>query len=389
MSRFSLSSLYVDLAKEDKLSLFVLFVSIAINSINPWIPVLGILFVTFIYCRNVEVNGMFVYLLLTWLFYDYLGLMNGNTSLQMSIYLAVPSLLFFNFGCQWVNRNPSITSIYLAMASIIVALALPHILVTIYDITQVGLVNAERTLSIFDEDNQRSITQRTIEISMCIGSIGLFFQRKDGTEEMQKISRILFFISVLALLCSLHYVSRTGVAIMLASITIGLVFKWGVSVKTLIFALLAVFCYSWLQGTELFDVYMARENDYSNISNAGQRLPRWEWALQTTFENPFGNSHFMSAEHPYAHNFWLDIGKNCGVIPFFMMCFFSLFHLLQVWKIFRMRYVVLAFMFVLWTMTCYMSLFTEPIHEGVTLFMFVYFFFCGMCYKMTRCELSI
>ena len=389
MSRLSLSFLYSDLALKDRLNLLVLFVLIAINSLNPWIPVLGILFVTFRYCQNVEFNGMFVILLLTWLIYDFLGIMNGNTSIQMSIYLTVPSLLFFNLGCQWVKHNPSITSIYLAMATIIVALAIPHIIVTIYDIMQVGLVNAERTLSIFDEGNQRSITQRTIEISMCIGSIGLFFQRKNGTEVMKCVSIILFIISILALLCSLHYVSRTGVVISLISITIGLVFKWGISFNSIVFILLAVLFYSWVQNTELFDIYMSRENDYSNLSNAGQRIPRWEWGLQTTFGNPLGNSNFLKAEHPYAHNFWLDIGKNCGVIPFFMMCLFSFIHLLQVWKILWKRYSAQTLVLVLWTITCYISLFTEPIHEGATLFMYVYFYFCGLCYKMTKCELTL
>lgn len=356
--------------------LLILSITLVFNSLSPWLPVIGA-FIATLLTRNFKLSGSASFLLVLWLVYDFLGLSNGNTSVQMAIYLTLPSILFFYLGNEFVRRARSAYNVYLTIFVMITSLALPHILVTIYDIYEVGLVNPDRFLAILGEDNQRSITQRTIEISLCIGSIGLLFQNTTD-KTSKRLNRLMVIVSVLAFLCALHYVSRTGVVICLVSLSVGVLYNWGISFKTIFFVGVALIFYTWLQGTELFDVYAQRETDYSNISNAGLRMPRWEWAWNTTFENPLGTVGFLKAEHPYAHNFWLDLGKNCGVLPFFMMILFSLNHLRNIIKLVRCRIPLLSFAFTLWTLTCYMSLFTEPIHEGATLFMFIYFFYCGV-----------
>lgn len=380
-----LSNIVATLGREEKSILIVLILSIVLATFNPWIPVIGALYINFAYIRKIRLTAGLFFLLMTWLIYDFLGLSNGNTSIQMAIYLTLPSILFYNMGSRFVESYPSTKSILLIMLVIIASLALPHIIVTMQDIYRVGLINPNRFLSILDADNQRSITQRTIEISLCIGSIGLVF-KKEKDNEVSRLYRMYIIFAILAFLCSLHYVSRTGVAICLFSISVAVLYIWKLSFKSILFVIAALIAYSWIQSTELFEVYSARETDYSNIGNAGLRLPRWEWAWNTTFEHPLGTRNFLNAEHPYAHNFWLDIGKNCGVIPFFMMIWFSLSHLKNVYTVIRKKSSAIAFPIMLWAITSYMSLFTEPIHEGATLYMFIYFFICGLTANIADCN---
>ena len=310
--------------------------------------------------------------------------MNGNLSPQMTIFLTVPSLLLFNQGSQWIARTHSVYSFVIMMASIIVALALPHIIITVYDIIEVGLVNPDRTLAVLGDEVQRSVTQRTVELSMCIGSIGLVFHTKKESTINKKITVLMLLFAILASLCALHYVSRTGVVIILISVIASVIYEWRVSLKTFFLILIAIVAFMWLESTSLFVVYSARETVDSNISNFGLRLPRWEWAWNTMISHPWGDSAFMNAEHPYAHNFWLDIGKTCGFLPFILMSLFSIVHLVSVWKILSRHKGLLALLVIVWTLSCYISLFTEPIHEGAPAFMFVYFLYCGVCYKASR-----
>ncbi len=375
------------LRPKEKACVYILFASISFFPLSPWSPVLGVFLITILFFKRIERSVPFLLLLFTWIMYGTIGMSNGNTSYQMAMFFLFPSLLFFNLGSIWVGKKPTLYFIMIIMASVIIALAIDHILVTMYDITQVGLVNPDRILSVLGENAQRSVTQRTVELSMCIGSIGLLFHKREKSTIINKITLILLLFSTLAVLCSLHYVSRTGIGIMFISVVASMAYEWRISIKSIIMVITAFFAFSWIQSTELFSVYSARETDMSNISNFGLRLPRWEWAWDTMISHPWGDSNYMLAEHPYAHNFWLDIGKNCGVLPFIMMCIFSIMNLVNVYKIILKSNGLLTLLVMLWTLACYISLFTEPIHEGAPAFMFVYFFYCGVCYKTARCNI--
>ena len=77
---------------------------------------------------------------------------------------------------------------------------------------------------------------------------------------------------------------------------------------------------------------------YHRLTHQGLRAKRftfWIPALKIMLEHPFGGGHsyFVSPGMKLAHNAWLDIGKDFGVIPFVLFILIAVLHLYYFAKI--------------------------------------------------------
>ena len=122
---------------------------------------------------------------------------------------------------------------------------------------------------------------------------------------------------------------------------------------------------------------MARETDYSNIANGGLRFERWGYIFDMLLKHPWGITNIKALEHAYAHNFWIDFGKIGGLPSMVLLILFSLGYLINTWKILRKKDYPLRLPILVFSIVFFLSLMTEPIHEGATMFFFVYFLYCG------------
>lgn len=364
--------------------LAIISLSILLSNIFPWAIVLGSLYLCFLYPdKKAFYSITFLLLVLAVGSFIFIGFNNSNITVQMFIYYSFASFCCYGVGCRIIDYGKSASDILYAFAIIIISLALPHIIVTVYDIFTVGLVNPDRELStLSSEDNQRSVCQRTVEISLCIGSIAFFFFKPFNTISF-KTKRMLVIAACVCELCALHYVSRTGIAILCIGIFIGLLFKWGVSFKTCLFILCLMIGFHFIQNTQLFEVFNSRESDYSNISNVGLRTVRWEWGIEEIRTHPFGSTTYMNALHSNAHNFWIDYGKISGIIPFVLLIIFSLRNIYQTLRVILKKMRLMSYFALVFTPIFVATLMTEPIHEGAPLYMFMYFLYTGMIDRLS------
>lgn len=378
---------YIPLYQNEEYGIIILLLlSILLSTVSPWIITIGSI-VLYIYlnmrCSYKSIGLTLLLLCLSVFSYIFFGLFNGNVTIQIMLYFGITSVLCFCIGNGLVQKFKSENNIFFIFTVIIISMALPHIYITIIDIFNVGLVNPERILSVYGDESQRSICQRTVELSLCIGSMAFLFLTPSNYFQSRVIRMVVTF-AILGELCTLHYVSRTGIAFMLMAIFLGLIFKWGVSFKTIGLFIVLLLTFTYLKNTELFSVFSERETDYSNVGNVGQRLPRWEWGLNEIANNQWGSVTYKNAQHSFAHNFWIDWGKISGVIPFILLITLSIRNLYQVSKVFFRKYRTLSFVILVLTVIFYMALFTEPIHEGAPLFMFIYFMYCGIVDRIER-----
>lgn len=360
--------------------LIILLLSILLFGFYQWTIVIAGFYLCFMY-RDKRALPNLTFILLAAALFTFLlfGYLNGNITIQMVIFFSFSSICFFYIGSYLVDHSRSEAEIIYVFALVIIAMALPHIIVTIQDIFTVGLVNPDRILtSIADGgDGQRSVTQRTVEISLCIGSIAFFFAKPKSNLGV-RTKKILVIVACICEICALHYVSRTGIAILCIGLLIGFLFSWGISIRSCALLLVLFIGYHYVQNSELYDVFAARDTDYSNVSNVGLRTVRWEWGLKEIKENPFGSTTYMYALHSLAHNFWIDYGKISGYIPFVLLILLSIRNLFQSIIIGLRRIGILSYFAVVYTPIFIATLMTEPVHEGAPLYMFVYFMYIGM-----------
>ena len=310
--------------------------------------------------------------------YVFSALLSDSNTFNHSFILLIGIISYYFFGIYFSRNFPGDHSVYAILFMLMFVLSIEHIIVTIIDIAEFGLINPLRILETIEDGFQRPVTQRVIDLSLAIGGLGFItFETKDFILKRFKLAFIFF--GIIAFLCSIHYVSRTGVAIMLIALIASVLYQWKLlSFRTIVFTLIAIGLAGLLQRTELFDVYAAREIEGSSIEDLGSRIPKWEWGWKSLLDNPFGLNEIKHIS--YAHNMWLDFGLKGGIIVFFMMVILSLVNIIKSIKITTNKHESIAFRFIvmLYSVCFFFAAFTEAVPDGNQQYFFIYFFWCGL-----------
>lgn len=118
------------------------------------------------------------------------------------------------------------------------------------------------------------------------------------------------------------------------------------------------------------------ESGSADVSN-NARKNLYGQVLESIFENPMGT---YMIKIGYAHNFWLDIGRLGGIIPFALIIIFSIMSLINFIQFFlrinssmTTKYLIFAVY-----LTIFMNFFSEPIMEGLPFLCWLYTFISGM-----------
>lgn len=371
----------MNISKSTLRSLVIMGLGIAGSYFNLWIPIFAAFLALLVmapvqelFNRFFTANSLFLFFVMA--VFSFIGFVNGSLTIQVIIYYCFGAVFFYLFGSIFSSRSSNKRDILLLLLVIFFSLAFQHLVVTIADIFITGIINPERSLQILDSDAQRAVTQRTIEISLCIGSIAfLFFHDDDQVVLRQKT--VFIVLGVLGVLCAIHYVSRTGVALAFISLIVGFLFSNAkISSKIFLLVLLIVALFSVLRS-EVYDVFLARETDMSNVSNGGLRFERWSYILEMLWVHPWGITNINALEHGYAHNLWIDFGKVGGLLSMVLLILFSFRYVINTWKLQRNKNYPLRLPILVFSIVFFLSLMTEPIHEGAPIFFFVYFLYCG------------
>ena len=326
----------------------------------------------------------FVLLLIALLLYFVHGVfINGLFNIWGGLMVVLPSIVLYLCGNYFAIRWKYGEIILFLLFLVSLTIALPHFYYTISDIFQNGLINPHRYLSILGED-QQIITQRAILISLCTGAIGLApLWSLKGERSVRRLIRFFVALSFVAVLCVIHYVSRTGVVIFLVSFIVGQYMNSRKSKYRNVF-LLIVFCVLLFYvsfETEVGIVFMERNND--TLFQASGRSGKWELFFNLLLQNPMGieNLAYVTSTYAYAHNLWLDFGKYGGLLSFVLLSVFSIINIIKCCKVFFNKSrsdILLKQLCFLFAIVFFLANMTEPILEGVRPFWFAYCFYCGL-----------
>ena len=361
-----------------KFDFILLFLAVLLQQVHPvFVCVIFILMFIRDSIRGVSYRilcfyNIFVFVIFAQFFYC--GYTNGNMTFYNAIWYSAPSVIAVMLGHNYALKlnNPKLIIIFLFCISLF--LSLPHIIITVRDILSNGLINPDRSLSIdgYDE-TQRAITARTVELSLAICGIAAIFIKKINAP--LRISNLFIVLSVFAELCTLHFVSRTGIAILIIALITGLLYKKIDAKQVIMLVVISFVVYKLFENSGLLNVFSEREIDGSSSIEAGGRTERWAIGFAALLEKPLG----YNIEDWYAHNFWLDFGRVGGLISFFLLCMFSI---LLFAKTIQLRSLQIignynTLLIAVFSVTFLATLFTEPIHSGAPMYMYMYFLFAG------------
>ena len=345
--------------------------------------VAGLLYVIKFSRLKHSLDGEHFLLMLSFATIMIIGLFTHHESFYWSAYLCLTPLFLYQLGRYFMSHWKSEDNLFLLLLLLAISLGAAHIGITVDDIIHNGIINPERQLGIgVDDESQRAVTQRATELSLCFFGFSVLFYKPINS--FQRIAKIFFVITgILALLCGLHYVSRTCVFLFLIALLTGAVLtskeKKNGFLSTIFFVLIFLL-FLWVFGgsdtvSQLIHLYQDRGMESESIVSAGGRSELWTQAISEIFKNPFGSNVDF-----FAHNLWLDVGLRFGVIPFVLLIWFSASSFRKAIRIVRrkqesflVRLCVCSF-----SVLFFMSCFTEPIHVSSPNYLFVYMMFCGM-----------
>lgn len=132
----------------------------------------------------------------------------------------------------------------------------------------------------------------------------------------------------------------------------------------------------------------------SRFTQEGSTSPRtlfWKNCIKIIADNPLGGRKGYFG-HEYAHNIWLDVGYDSGIFAMFCLIIFHCMHfrdmaILVFGRLPIHRGVISAMIAMFFII--FISLFTEPIGKGYTIYYAMTFFYCGLLKRLKTDGLNL
>jgi len=220
-----------------------------------------------------------------------------------------------------------------------------------------------------------------IILPLLLFNISSLKQKKFGYMELA----FLITLSLFALYLASVMGRRTVIALLLFSfvsivlLKIVMMLKRG-NIKYILLVIFLAFAFS-LAFYWMFSDTPAVEK-LAKVGIHDKRFGWWYGGIQAMLHYPFGGGHgvFLAHNMKMAHNTWIDIGKDFGVIPFLAFLLLSLYFLYQSLSFLLSRHTLpfLKQMVFLMTVSIYAIMMIEPVFTSDKTFIAYIFFFFGV-----------
>lgn len=307
----------------------------------------------------------------------------GISGANLISYIICP-FVFFNFGRYIAKYDFKYLTIFLLLS--IFCISVESYILTINDISDVGIVNTARLMYFSDGETSLSATLYGLVASAGIGLFPYCILVK-MQRNTQIVVYILFFFS---LLITIHLVNRSAIVVLVITTFIMLALcgkKKALKIAIILFILIFAL-YSILDNHIINDIsqaYSVRLEDETNSSTFGGRTQRWVDAFNLMFEYPFGWAFDYGPRDEYAHNMWLDTLRTAGIIPFLLLSYISISIIKKSYKGIRLnRHMPINILAACLITSISLACFVEPVIEGKPLFFFYYLTIAGVISQLDK-----
>lgn len=300
------------------------------------------------------------------------------------IYAFVPGS-FYLLGKYFADRlNNDFKKLFVLLLILGVLFSITSFLSVITDLTKNGFAVVDRNLPNFWTGQIIPATIMGSYFTIVMAIPALLIPKIKGLHGVYRILLLLYYFLCVA--CVLRIGSRTQLGISIITLVVSLLYvipRQSVKRNIFLLILFSVTIY-YVIATVNFDLnqdwlsaYANRMEDSGDFSSGGGRTVRWEKSLNNLFEKPLG---WDEEEFGHAHNFWFDVLRIGGIIPFIILIIFTTRNYLVILKSTRKK--VENFLFhnqILVYAISFTVVFTlEPIMEGMFDFFAFFCFYSGV-----------
>lgn len=370
------------------LSLLVLFAVSFRGNDMIFLTVLGIgAVISFAFQRKIVLNIELCLLILTFFSYYYIFLCRGSQYLQL--YYAYRSFLApifaYLFGYAFTNSNhKKALKIFIAVA----VGRMIHGLLNEY-ISFNALTANHRSVVDFWTGNEYVATLQATYFIFAI-AIGAWLLIKPKLMHKAIGTGLL----ILSLISGLLISSRTAIVMVAVAVVYIIIFnqrKNAVKKSLILISLLAVIFVaynynlvgirSFIEHSNLMQRMNERGGDFLSTTRAQLSMQ----VLRSLFDYPFGDMPFR-----YAHNLWLDVARQTGLIPFVLIILYAISTIYNLYRVNKQKvYLYDFYMLVnLLYLIMFMNFFTEPILEGAPTVFYIFCMINGAVHSLVKAPIT-
>ncbi|WP_428909806.1 O-antigen ligase family protein [Niallia sp. Krafla_26] len=305
--------------------------------------------------------------------------------------------MFFIIGNFLVEEDLDYKKTYRSLYTIIIAFTIYGVLSTLKAtlIYGNGSVTARETIGRIGVDiwtnNFISATALNSSLAFGLSLLAILFIKDKyllNSNKIKLISFVCFFASTYALI---QLGNRTGIIIIILSFFITLLFSDKLNKRKLVSILLVMLTFiilSFLYNINTFGIKSIVENSYifnrfkeTNLEE-DPRVAAWKATFIGLFENPMGGKETYTPLFS-AHNLWLDVGYEAGLIPFTLLVAFTLISLISVITVIRLDFPPLLKGLIVALYSSFIAtFFVEPVLIGLNEYFTIFCLILGIVQRL-------
>ncbi|PYZ96003.1 hypothetical protein CR205_16660 [Alteribacter lacisalsi] len=334
--------------------------------------------------------------------YAYLLLTHSIGSTSANIGKAIFPACLFLLGHKLVMKDLNYKKTILFTITLIVSTTLFSffsLVKTTYlygDINSYILENGRYVVSIWG-NTQYASTLINALLSFSLASIPLVFIKSVDKVKVKAMKFILLICFILSVYVSLTLLNRTSAMVVVVStiFVYAFVFKFTIGKILMILGIwcslvLAVF----MSNIGINNITFGENNAFwqrmvSSQMSEDPRFLAWREALFGMFENPLGGKQTDMSLN-FAHNLWLDVGYEGGVLPFILLLFLTTIAVISLYKFSTNNHpkIVRGLMISIFSafFVCFVF---EPILQGMTVYFTFFCFFVGIIQRLNYDKKSV
>lgn len=371
------------------LFLITLLMTLTPYGIYFWMILGGMLLFVISWFRYLDVSAIFVGLF--GFFYGIFSVM-FNVSYSGSSFLSyfmVPLPLYclgrWFFSC--LKRQDSQIEILIFLSLACISFVLLYR--TVMDVAQGEIVSINRT---FEIEGVETISSTLYGMYAAVTMVGLpvFFT---SLQKRTLQSWLFLLLALLGILTTIHLVNRTGLVIAVVVTLVGCIYRSRANMGRffLLVGIIVTIIYVLIEmkviPQEAIEAYEVRNevSEQSGTSLAGGRGHRWLDAIGRVFYMPFGwyRQEYITG-YGYVHNWWLDVGRLVGLIPFLLLLVPTIISIKNCFKLFRKRNNKIHLLLISLNIVLFLATFVEPVMEGSVMIAYYYIFVWGLTSQQVK-----
>lgn len=382
---------------------WILFLSLFVTGfmgIGVYLPLLLIPYIGYYILTNKFDRRFWSFLILMFFFglsYSVISFLHGYASPGIVLmYISYPILLFA-LGYKLTSIK-SYKKTYQLIMVIVVSMAFFGFLSVMKTIKLYGSMDAvisslggRLVLNIWTND-PLSATVMNMRLSFGAALLPIVFLLRDKDAKHFKLIKVISLISfVISVYAIMQLGNRTGLVIIAASFIMVFLFSQKINFKKMLNSIYIIFLFGILAILYNLNVFGIKNNWESSTvfyrmqimdGTDDPRILAWKSTLTGLFNNPIGGKE-TEMNLSYAHNLWLDVGYETGIMPFILLTTITIMAIMSFISFLKKDFPIFMKGLIIALLTATFISFTlEPVIQAWFSYFNIFCFITGMVYKM-------